>query len=277
MDRVIRLKICSEQSWGRGWSAARCLDRMNGVRGTIFAGRTTDFFLKDARKANGVRIAHLAANQIEFIVGFANQTAGFFHAQRLTVTAERSAAHLGEQVADVAGMQIEMFSQISQRKILREMSEDIITGAFDMGFITGSSHLGLDTADLQIDDSGHAVIQAAGSGGALNDADDIIRCQFHLAENRYKGGVLLQNGINHSAQQLTNRIDRRMLGAYPAQKEMQKGRVLVGLHPYCITKALIDAVKGDVENGLVFCGANTGRIREMMTVKELMAELTGTC
>ena len=50
---------------------------MNGVCGTIFAGRTTDFFLKDARKANGVRIAHLAANQIEFIVGFANQTAGF--------------------------------------------------------------------------------------------------------------------------------------------------------------------------------------------------------
>ena len=47
--------------------------------------------------------------------------------------------------------------------------------------------------------------------------------------------------------------------------------------PYCITKALIDAVKGDVENGLVFCGANTGRIREMTTVKELMAELTGTC
>ena len=83
---------------------------MNGVCGTIFAGRTTDFFLKDARKANGVQIAHLAANQIEFIVGFANQTAGFFHAQRLTVTAERSAAHLGEQVADVAGMQIEMFS-----------------------------------------------------------------------------------------------------------------------------------------------------------------------
>lgn len=43
--------------------------------------------------------------------------------------------------------------------------------------------------------------------------------------------------------------------------------------PYCITKALIDAVKGDVENGLVFCGANTGRIREMTTVHKLMQEL----
>lgn len=43
--------------------------------------------------------------------------------------------------------------------------------------------------------------------------------------------------------------------------------------PYCITKALIDAVKGDVDNGLVFCGANVGRIHEMTTVHALMQEL----
>ena len=43
--------------------------------------------------------------------------------------------------------------------------------------------------------------------------------------------------------------------------------------PYCITKALIDAVRGDVENGLVFCGANTGRIHEITTVHHLMQEL----
>ena len=45
--------------------------------------------------------------------------------------------------------------------------------------------------------------------------------------------------------------------------------------PYCITKALIDAVKGDVENGLVFCGSNVGRIQEMTTVHQLMQELAG--
>ncbi len=46
-----------------------------------------------------------------------------------------------------------------------------------------------------------------------------------------------------------------------------------GKVPYCITKALIDAVKGDVENGLVFCGSNVGRINQMMSVHELMQEL----
>lgn len=48
-----------------------------------------------------------------------------------------------------------------------------------------------------------------------------------------------------------------------------------GKVPYCITKALIDAVKGDVENGLVFCGSNVGRIHEIVTVHELMQELCG--
>lgn len=45
--------------------------------------------------------------------------------------------------------------------------------------------------------------------------------------------------------------------------------------PYCITKALVDAVKGDTENGLVFCGANVGKIHKMMHVKDLMNELAG--
>lgn len=39
--------------------------------------------------------------------------------------------------------------------------------------------------------------------------------------------------------------------------------------------ALIAAVKGDMQNGLVFCGANVGRINRMTTVHELMSELVG--
>ncbi|MHC1686098.1 MAG: NAD(P)H-dependent flavin oxidoreductase [Clostridiaceae bacterium] len=43
--------------------------------------------------------------------------------------------------------------------------------------------------------------------------------------------------------------------------------------PYCITKALINAVKGDVDNGLVFCGTNAYRIEKIVSVKELIDEL----
>ena len=43
--------------------------------------------------------------------------------------------------------------------------------------------------------------------------------------------------------------------------------------PYCITKALINAVRGDIENGLIFCGSNVSRIDRIITVDELMGEL----
>lgn len=43
--------------------------------------------------------------------------------------------------------------------------------------------------------------------------------------------------------------------------------------PYCITKALVDAVRGDVENGLIFCGDNVDRIDRIVSVHELMQEL----
>ncbi len=43
--------------------------------------------------------------------------------------------------------------------------------------------------------------------------------------------------------------------------------------PYCITDALIRAVTGDIENGLLFCGENVSQIHEITTVPALMAEL----
>lgn len=43
--------------------------------------------------------------------------------------------------------------------------------------------------------------------------------------------------------------------------------------PYCITKALINAVKGDVDNGLIFCGSNAYRIDKIVSVKELLDEI----
>lgn len=44
--------------------------------------------------------------------------------------------------------------------------------------------------------------------------------------------------------------------------------------PYCISKALFNAALGDLDNGLIFCGANVGRVDKIVTVKELMDELT---
>ena len=43
--------------------------------------------------------------------------------------------------------------------------------------------------------------------------------------------------------------------------------------PYCITQALIRAVEGDTENGLIFCGDNAGTITEITSVAEVIRTL----
>ena len=43
--------------------------------------------------------------------------------------------------------------------------------------------------------------------------------------------------------------------------------------PYCITKALINSVKGNIEKGLIFCGSNVYKIKEIVSVHNLMQEL----
>ena len=43
--------------------------------------------------------------------------------------------------------------------------------------------------------------------------------------------------------------------------------------PYCISEALINSVKGNLANGLIFCGDNASRITEIVSVQELMDTL----
>ena len=42
--------------------------------------------------------------------------------------------------------------------------------------------------------------------------------------------------------------------------------------PYCITKALINAAIGNVDEGLIFCGSNVDRVKEIVPVEKIMEE-----
>ena len=43
--------------------------------------------------------------------------------------------------------------------------------------------------------------------------------------------------------------------------------------PYCITRALINAVKGNMKEALVFCGSNVDKVKEVVSVHTLISEL----
>ena len=47
--------------------------------------------------------------------------------------------------------------------------------------------------------------------------------------------------------------------------------------PYCISRALIEAVQGNTEDGLFFCGENVHRINQIVTVEELMNGIVKEC
>lgn len=47
---------------------------------------------------------------------------------------------------------------------------------------------------------------------------------------------------------------------------------------YCIAQALVNAYRGDFDNGFAMCGANAYRVKEIISVKELINELVeGAC
>ncbi len=43
--------------------------------------------------------------------------------------------------------------------------------------------------------------------------------------------------------------------------------------PYCITRALVNSARGNVDEGLIFCGANVWAQNKMQSVKEVISEL----
>lgn len=76
--------------------------------------------------------------------------------------------------------------------------------------------------------------------------------------------------LNNAFVQRVSQENEKITKCYNCISKCNPGQV-----PYCITKALVNAVKGDLDNGLIFCGANVDRIHSIVSVQELMEELSG--
>lgn len=76
---------------------------------------------------------------------------------------------------------------------------------------------------------------------------------------------------------------RAIRNSFVKKTELEKGKIshcyncLIPCNPadtpYCISEALINAVKGDLDNGLIFCGENASKINKIVSVESLMNEL----
>lgn len=77
-------------------------------------------------------------------------------------------------------------------------------------------------------------------------------------------GRALNNAFIRSTEAAAEKVQR----CYHCIKSCNPAKI-----PYCITNALITAVKGDVDHGLVFCGSNVGKIKEITTVHDVVEDL----
>lgn len=109
------------------------------------------------------------------------------------------------------------------------------------------------------------------------DADRAFKQKFIDSEK--KDVRYVKSPVGYPARALSNNMtDELDEGNIPVNKCLAcvipcGGKV--ASTPYCITDKLIDAVNGDVVNGLVFTGANGYRINKIETVSDVINDLLG--
>lgn len=118
-------------------------------------------------------------------------------------------------------------------------------------------------------------IQVASRFVATEECDADIRYKQAYVDAKKEDIVIVKSPVGMPGRALNNQFIQRVnKEKQPVQKCFQcLQKCNPAQVPYCITKALIDAVKGDVDNGLIFCGAKVDQIKEISTVRKVLEEL----
>ena len=197
-----------------------------------------------------------------------NRTADF-----IVVEGAKAGGHLGfskEQLQDIDKLDYDQeirdiieCKKDYEEKFQRKIPVIVAGGIFDRKDIEHVMKLGAD--GVQIASRFVATEEC--------DASDAYKQAYIQAEK--KNIQIIQSPVGMPGRALRNEFIK---GLETARKPITKCyNCLEKCHPrtvpYCITKALIEAVQGNVQNRLIFCGENVDRIHEMTTVHDLMNEL----
>jgi len=88
--------------------------------------------------------------------------------------------------------------------------------------------------------------------------------------------VIVKSPVGMPGRAIKNKfVERTFLGKIKVDKCYKCiSKCNPAVTPYCISRALINAVQGDVDNGLIFCGSSAYKTDKIIPVKDLMEELT---
>ena len=118
-------------------------------------------------------------------------------------------------------------------------------------------------------------IQMATRFVATDECDADIRYKEAYIASKEEDIVIIQSPVGMPGRALNNQFIK---GLRDGTKRIIKcSHCLQGCNPkkalYCISDALINAVKGDIEDGLIFVGSNSYKLDKIVSVKQLISEL----
>lgn len=191
----------------------------------------------------------------------------------LVVEGVKAGGHLGYHEEELEQMTDERFDEEIQRVLaVRRAYEEKYSchipvvvggGIFDAGDIAHMLSLGVDG------------VQMASRFVATKECDASEAYKQAYVQAEEEDICIIKSPVGMPGRALNNAFVRRI--ALQREKVTRCYQCISGCSPsqvpYCITKALVSAVEGDLENGLIFCGANVGRIHEIVSVEQLMEEL----
>lgn len=196
-------------------------------------------------------------------------------ADLIVIEGPKAGGHLGfstEQLDDISGLdydneikEIIKEKEIYENKFGKEIPVVVGGGVFDRSDVEHVMNLGADGVQVA---TRFVVTEECDASDkykqAYIDASEedvaIIKSPVGMP------GRAIRNKFIHNAQQGNISIKK----CFQCIKTCKPKEI-----PYCITQALVNAVIGDLDNGLIFCGAEVGRIKEITTVPALISELLG--
>ena len=141
--------------------------------------------------------------------------------------------------------------------------------------MAGGVYSGSDMAHFM--KNGAKAVQIATRFIATEECDADIRFKQAIVDAKEEDIIITASPVGMPARAINSPLLKRLkLGE--RFKALKCNNCLTGCKkndeiPYCISRALIEAVKGNWEDGLFFTGSNGARVDRIMSVKELIEEI----
>lgn len=190
----------------------------------------------------------------------------------VVIEGPKAGGHLGFQKEDL-GMSSEEYDQVVC-DIIEETSKYAEKHQKQIPVVVaGGVFTGQDIAHyMKLGASG---VQMATRFVATEECDAAPEFKQAYMQANAEDVVIVKSPVGMPGRALRNAFVKRMEGGREAIKRCYDclSACNPAETPYCISKALIEAVKGNVDEGLIFCGENVSRVKEITTVKKLMQQL----